>query len=147
MLIATIIAVSIRYIGFQNFIPNFVISIFALLGGMTIPLIMIILGGNVYIDFHKKGKVQHIEIIKFVLIKNIIFPLIFLGILIYLKPSYHIALLIILQSAVPPVTAVPLVTERTGGNRFIVNQFIVASFISSLISIPTMMLLFSIFFN
>lgn len=147
VLIATIIAVLIRYAGVQNYIPKFVISIFVLLGGMTVPLIMIILGGNVYIDFHKKGKFQHMEIIKFVLIKNIIFPLIFLGVIILLKPSYHIALLIILQSAVPPITAVPIVTERSGGNRFITNQFIVASFILSLLTLPIMIFLFSILYH
>ncbi len=70
------------------------------------------------------------------------FPLIFLGILFLIKPSYHIAIIFLLQSAVPPVTAVPLVTERSGGNRSIVNQFIVASFILSLASIPIMIYLF-----
>jgi len=147
VLIATIIALVIRYIGVQDSIPSFLVQIFALLGGMTVPLIMIILGGNVYIDFHKKGNIQKLEIMKFVLIKNIIFPLIFLNILYYLRPSYHIAIIILLQSAVPPVTAVPLVTERSGGNRFIVNQYIVASFISSLITIPLMMMLFGLIYN
>lgn len=51
---------------------------------------------------------------------------------------YHIALIIIIQAAVPPVTAVPIVTERAGGDRAVVNQFIVASFIVSLFSILLM---------
>jgi len=147
VLIATILAVVIRLGGAQYAIPDFIISIFALLGGMTIPLIMIILGGNIYIDFKKKGQSQVVEITKFVIIKNILFPIIFLGILALIKPSYHIALIILLQSAVPPVTTVPLVTERLGGDRSIVNQFIVGSFGSSLISIPIMIYFFEIFFS
>ena len=147
VLIATILAVIIRLGGVQDAIPDFAISIFVLLGGMTIPLIMIILGGNIYIDFKKKGQLQIVEIIKFVIIKNIIFPLIFLGILFLIQPSYYIALIILLQSAVPPVTAVPLVTERSGGDRSTVNQFIVGSFVSSLVSIPIMVYLFEIFFT
>ncbi len=147
VLIATMLAVVIRLGGVQDAIPDFVISIFDLLGGMTIPLIMIILGGNIYIDFKKKGQSQVVEITKFVIIKNILFPLIFLGILSLIRPSYHIALIILLQSAVPPVTTVPLVTERLGGNRSIVNQFIVGSFGSSLVSIPIMIYLFEIFFT
>jgi len=146
VLIVTIIAVLIRLVGIQDVIPGFIISIFSLLGGMTIPLIMIILGGNIYVDFHKKGKIQSIEIVKFVVVKNILFPLIFLSILFLIKPSYHIALIILIQGAVPPVTAAPLVTERSGGDRAIVNQFIVSSFILSLITIPVMVWLFSMLY-
>ena len=148
VLIITMIAILIKISGTQDYVPNFVKQIFALLGGMTIPLIMIILGGNIFMDFQKKGKIQTLEITKFVIIKNVLFPLIFLAILILIKPiiSYPIALLIILQAAVPPVTAVPLATERAGGNRAIVNQFIVASFVLSLVTIPVTILLFEIYF-
>jgi len=148
VLIITIIAIIIKITGNQDYIPNFVKQIFVLLGGMTIPLIMIILGGNIFMDFQKKGEIKLMEISKFVIIKNILFPLIFLAILILIKPiiSLTIALLILLQAAVPPVTAVPLVTERAGGNRAIVNQFIVASFSLSLITIPVMILLFELYF-
>jgi predicted permease len=148
VLIITIIALIIKLSGTQNYIPYFVKQIFVLLGGMTIPLIMIILGGNIYLDFQKKGKIQLFEISKFVIIKNFAFPLIFLAILISIKSivSYPIALIILLQAAVPPVTAVPLVTERAGGNRAIVNQFIVASFCFSLVSIPIMIFLFDFYF-
>lgn len=147
VLIATILAVIIKLGGFELYVPNFIIGIFTLLGGMTIPLIMIILGGNMYVDFQKKGQLQIHEIIKFVLVKNILFPLIFLGILIYIQPSYQIAILLLLQSAVPPVTAVPLIAERFGGNRSIINQFIVSSFALSLFTIPIMVLIFSVYFT
>jgi hypothetical protein len=146
VLIVTVVAVIIRLVEVHDRVPNFLISILTLLGGMTLPLLMIILGGNIYMDFQKKGRIQIMEIVKFVIIKNIVFPLFFLGIVILLHPAYHIALLILLQGAVPTVTAVPLVTERSGGNRAITNQFLVASFILSLISIPMMVSLFSAFF-
>ena len=64
---------------------------------MTIPLLMIILGGNIYLDFQNKGQLQFAEIVKFVIIKNLAFPLVFLGMLLIVRPSYHIALLIMLQ--------------------------------------------------
>lgn len=149
VLITTIIAIAISIIGFNNYIPDFFIRILILLGGMTIPLIMIILGGNIYNDFQKKGSINLFEIAKFVTIKNFIFPIIFLFILINLKDfiSYNIALILMIQSAMPPITSVPIVTERVGGNRSIVNQFIVSSFITSLISIPLMLYLFGNFFS
>jgi malate permease and related proteins len=98
------------------------------------------------LDFQRKGKVYSTEIVKFVLIKNLLFPLIFLGVLLVIKPSLQIALLLILQSAVPPVTALPMFTKRVGGNETLVNQFLVASFIASLVSIPLVISLFTWFF-
>jgi hypothetical protein len=147
VLIATIIAIVVRFAGIHDDIPYTILQIFLLLGGMTLPLIMLILGGNIYVDFQKKGQLELIESIKFVIIKNIAFPLIFLGIIVLIKPSYHIAIILLLQSAVPPLTAVPLITERSGGNRSIVNQFIVVSFILSLVTIPIMIFLFEHFYS
>jgi len=101
-----------------------------------------------YNDFKEKGKWKIFEITKFVIIKNFLFPLIFLGLIIFFKEyiSYNIGLIFIIQAAVPPITAVPIVTERVGGNRTVVNQFIVASFVTSLLSIPLMIYLFELLF-
>jgi predicted permease len=147
VLIITVAAILIRLVGVQNIIPDFIISILTMVGSMTIPLIMLILGGNIYLDFQKKSQLRVIEITKFVIIKNIIFPLVFLGILILIRPPYHIALIIFLEGAIPPVTAVPIVTERSGGNRAVADQFLLASFLFSLISVAVMVSLFSLFFT
>ena len=146
ILVATILAISVQLIGVKDYLPDFIHSILETLGAMAIPLIMIILGGSLYLDFRQKGKIYYKEIIKFLTIKNIIFPLLFLGILVLWRPSYSIALLLLLQAAVPPVTATPILTERAGGNKSISNQFVLASFIFSIVTVPTMFHLFSQFF-
>jgi predicted permease len=147
VLLITIGGIVIRLTGAQAYIPDFIVSTISMVGGMTVPLIMLILGGNIYLDFQKKGVLRMKEIIKFVVIKNIVFPLIFLGIILIIRPAYSIALLLLLESAIPPLTAVPLVTERCGGNRAVVNQFLLASFLFSLISVSVMVSLFSMFFS
>ncbi|MFC1941635.1 AEC family transporter [Chloroflexota bacterium] len=146
VLIATFIAIAIQLVGVKDYLPEFIVSIFQILGGMALPLVMLILGGSLYLDFQQKGKFYYGEIIKLLLIKNILFPLVFLGILILLQPDYNIALLFILQSAVPPVTGIPIVTERAGGNKSIATQFVFSSFVFSMISIPATFHLFSYFF-
>ncbi|MBS3741278.1 MAG: AEC family transporter [Candidatus Cloacimonetes bacterium] len=148
VLIATILAISLEYIGIRELVPNLVKDIFNMLGAMSLPLLMIILGGSIYADYKTQGLKDIKEISKFVLVKNILFPLAFILILILIKPyvSYRIALILLLQAAVPPVTALPIVTERMKGNRTIVSQFMVSSFILSLISIPFMIYIFNIFF-
>jgi malate permease and related proteins len=107
---------------------------------------MLVIGGSLSIDFQRKGRIYSSEILKFVLIKNLLFPVVMLGVLLVIRPSYQIGLLLMLQSAVPPVTALPIFTKRVGGNESIVNQFLVGSFIGSLVSIPLVISLFSWFF-
>ena len=48
--------------------------------------------------------------------------------------------------AVPPVTGAPILTERAGGQRSIATQFVFASFIASMLTIPAVFYLFSHFF-
>jgi predicted permease len=146
ILVATILAIAVQLIGVKDYLPDFVHSILETLGRMALPLIMIILGGSLYLDFKQKGKIYYKEIIKFLIIKNIVFPLALIGILVLWQPSYSIALLFLLQAAVPPVTATPILTERAGGNKAISNQFVLSSVVFSIISVPSIFHLFSQFF-
>lgn len=140
--IATILAILLKLSGFNVFIPLFIIKSLEMVGAMSIPLLMIILGGNMIIDFKQIGELYIGEVIKFLIFKNLIMPFVMLGIIVLIKPSYNVALILMIESAVPPVTAVPLITDRNGGNRTVVNQFLLSSFLFSLISIPLMMYLF-----
>lgn len=146
VLILTVIALALKLPGIDIYLPRFLITLVQMVGSMSLPLLMIFLGGSLYMDFKKKGEIYTLEIIKFLIVKNIVFPLVFLGILIILQPDYNIALIIMLQSAIPPVTGIPILTEREGGNRAITNQFVLASFIFSIMSLPSMFMLFSRFF-
>jgi len=150
VLVMTIIGIFIGLIGIQGYVPNVVIMILSMVGAMATPLFLLILGGNVYDDFMNltaDGRSIYAgEVIKFILVKNLLFPLLFLGLLIWLRPDYPIAFILVLQAAMPPITAIPIFTERSDGNRAITNQFIVASFVFSIISIPAIIYLFSRFF-
>jgi malate permease and related proteins len=150
VLMTTLLALLISLFGLKTYVPEALTVTLQMLGGMAMPLLIIILGGNIYNDFKfkdgHKPQLFWIENIKFVIVKNLVFPAVFLGILLLLRPDYSIALIIILQSAVPPITATPLLTERSGGNRAITSQFIITSFIFSILSIPAVLYVFSLFF-
>lgn len=146
VLVATVIAVVINLIGVRTYLPDFIVNIFEILGAMALPLVMIILGGSLYLDFQQKGKFYVGEITKFIIVKNIVFPLVFIGLLVWLKPDYNIALLIFLQAAVPPVTATPILTDRAGGRKSITTQFVFTSFIASMLTIPGVFSLFNLYF-
>lgn len=146
VLVATILAIGLRLAGWQDYVPSTLASIIQLVGNMAVPVLMIILGGNIYVDLQRLGDIQFAEVGKFVLFKNFLFPLVTLGFLIIVRPPFNIGLIMLLQSAVPPITAVPIVVERAGGNRALVNQFMAASLVVSSVSIPVMVLAFNWFF-
>lgn len=143
VLISTMLAVTIKLSGGDRLIPQFVIKGLSLIGNMTIPLLMIMVGGNIYIDFLKKGPIQVGEVVKFILFKNIIFPMVALAILFFVQLKTEIATIILLQAAVPPLMAVPVFAQRAQGNSSLVNQFVVASSLFSIVSIPLILAIFN----
>jgi len=150
VLVATMVGLVIGLVSANEYIPEFLVTIVTMVGAIATPLIMLILGGNIYNDFMYKAdnnKRWYIrEVVKFVIMKNIVFPLVFLGLLLLLRPDLTIALIVIIQAAVPPITAIPIFVERCEGNRKIASQFVVASFIFSILSIPAVIYLFNRFF-
>ena len=150
VLVATVVGLVIGLVSANEYIPEFLITIVTMVGAIATPLIMLILGGNIYNDFMYKADNKRRwyirEVVEFVIIKNVVFPLVFLALLLLLRPDLTIALIIIIQAAVPPITAIPIFVERCGGNRQIASQFVVASFIFSIFSIPAVIYLFNRFF-
>jgi malate permease and related proteins len=151
VIVTTIIGLGIVLIGLKPYVPEFIIDITVMVGAMASPLFMLILGGTIYNDLRGgeqgRGKIYYREIIKFIIAKNLLFPLVFLGLIILIRPEYSLALIIILQAAVPPVTAIPIFAERSGGNQALASQLVLASFLVSVISIPVVLLLFNQFFT
>ncbi len=150
VIVFTLIGLVIGLSGVSGYIPDFLMMILSLVGGMALPLFMLILGGNVYNDFMYSGKeskkIYWWEVSRFILVKNLVFPMVFLGLLIWIKPHFSLALIIMLQAAIPPITAIPVFAERSGGNRIIASQYIVGSFIFSIITIPLVIFIFSRYF-
>lgn len=134
--IMTVLGIIIRLTGIHASIPGFFLSGLESVGGMAVPLLMLILGGNMLIDFKRIRKIKPAEVLKFISFKNILIPAVILLFLYWVRPDFNVALILMLEAAVPPVTAAPLLTGREGGSREIVNQYMVGSFVFSLFSIP-----------
>ncbi len=147
VLAATVLALLVRLLQVQDYIPRSILSIISQVGNITIPLIMISLGGAIYIDFMRRGTIHWAEIIKFIIIKNIAFPAVTLGALVLLRPDYPVAFIILLESAVPPITTLPILIEQENGNSSVVNQFFLGSLLCSLVTIPAALSAFSLFFT
>ena len=137
----TLLALIITLSGAGAYIPEAFFSVTEHIGAMAFPLIMLIFGGYIYLDMKNSGKIYWKEAIKFTAFKNLLFPLIFLGLIYLIKPAYNVALMLMLSAAAPPLSAVPILIERQGGNTQISNQFMVGSFLFSIVSMPVMLVL------
>jgi len=147
VLISTLLAMAVKLAGADACIPGFIVSSCRQVGAISVPLLMIIVGGSIFLDFRQPGRIRVLEVMKFVLVKNVAFPLVALGMLVLLRPSYPMALIVMLQASVPPITALPVFAERYQADRGLVNQFMVASFLAALITVPTAIMLFGRFFS
>jgi predicted permease len=147
ILISSLIALIITLSGYKSYVPNVILSITDLVGGISLPLIIIFIGGNLYVDFQNSKSFKIKELSLFILLKNILFPLIVLLLLTLINPPKTIAFFIFLFSAMPPITAVAIVAKEYNKNVALVNQFMVSSFIFSIISLPAMMYIFNFYFK
>lgn len=147
ILVATILAVALKLTNFDAVIPDFIVTITEIVGATALPLLMLAIGGNVYVDFTRRGKFDIQSSIKFVITKNILFPAVTLGMILLIKPPISVATLIIIQAAMPPLSAVPVLIERAKGNVALGNQFLISSFVASIITIPLSMWCFSVFYK
>lgn len=144
VVMSTLLAIIIVLLGLKSYVPVFMTNALSMVGGMAIPLLMVIVGGNIYLDFSATHKIYYGEVLKFILVKNFIFPAIALLVIWSLSLSHDLGVLILLQAATPPLMAVPIFAERLGRDRAIVNQYIIGSIIVSVISIPLFFFLFNL---
>ncbi len=137
MLIATILAVGLSLSGWKNAVPSLVLQITDLLGRMALPLILIVIGGSLFLDLKgASGNVYLRETAVFLGAKNLLYPGLTLFALTHLQISSDVGILLLLQSAAPPLTSVPLMVQREGGNESAASQFLIASFLCSILTVP-----------
>jgi len=68
ILVSTVIAAGIKLVGAERHLPTFIFTVVQMLGGMSMPLVLLILGGSLYVDFQNKGPVYIKEVMKFILV-------------------------------------------------------------------------------
>lgn len=137
----TLFTLAIILLGWSAKIPTVIVSIAQKVGDLAFTLVMLTLGGYIYLDMRSAGRVRLGAVAQFVLFKNVVFPLVFLGIIYALQPGYNVALLLTLSAAAPPLSTIPILTARQNGDVAISNQYLVASFLASIVTVPLMIVL------
>jgi predicted permease len=107
-----------------------------------VPLLLILLGARIREDYENRGPIYWREIVAFIGIRNVVFPLLFLAAFPILNLSRDLGFLLLLQAAMPPVTAAPIMVGRSGGNVAFASQLLLTSYVAAAVTIPCMVWLF-----
>jgi len=140
--IAIISVLFLIAVGLDRFVPRFLIEPAKMFGNCVLPLAIMVVGGNLaQIDIRPKNNFRQIAYL--VVAKLLFMPLIFLVLIFLLKPSYPIAFLLLVQSAVPSATSLSMIIRRYDGEDNIVSLGIFWTHLICLLTLPVFLILFS----
>lgn len=142
LLITTVAAVLIGLAGITNRVPDMLTKALQQIGAVSVPLLMILLGARIREDCENRGPIYWRELVAFISIRNVVFPLLFLAAFPILNLSRDLGFLLLLQAAMPPVTAAPIMVGRSGGNVAFASQLLLTSYVAAAVTIPCMVWLF-----
>ncbi|MBU0554001.1 hypothetical protein KKF91_03645 [Myxococcota bacterium] len=141
--IATLLSILLVLSGLKPRLPGVILDVARMLGALALPLVMILIGGNLYVDFKRRGQLRGRLILAFLALRNVIFPAVIFALLLATRPPPKIAFLIFLMTIVPPLTAIPIIVERARGDVPVSNQLVIASLGLSILSVPAWLMLFN----
>ena len=133
--LAILISLVIVFLRIDRIMPQVIINVSEMLGRCTLPLAMIVVGGNLAIIPITK-EINKRAVTMVLLVKLFILPLLALLTLLYFKISGPIGFLLILEAAVPCATSLSLITRHYQLEDKLINQGIFFTHILSLITIP-----------
>ena len=138
--IATLVSLAVISLGFNKLIPLVVLKPLRMLGDCTLPLALLVVGGNLA-DMHWT-KLDKSALFLLLLVKLIILPV--AGVLLIIKFRFPelMGLLIILQLAMPPATSLSVILRHSKKEDLLISQGIFFGHIASLVTIPLFLSLY-----
>jgi len=138
--IATLASLIVVFFGLNRYFPEALLKPLRMVGDCTLPLAMIVVGGNLA-SIHL-GRINKKEISLMILAKMIILPLLGLWLVVQFKLPELIGLLIILQLSAPSATLLSLIIRHHKKEDLLISQGIFFSHIASLVTLPLFLSLY-----
>lgn len=132
--IATLFSLVLIFFGFYKFVPEFVIRPLRILGDCTLPLALIVVGGN--LGQISLKRIDKRTLFFMVLAKMVILPLAGLWVLSQLKLPALLGLLILIQLAMPPSISSSVIISHYKKEDYCISQGIFFGHLFSLITLP-----------
>jgi predicted permease len=141
--IAIIVSFFFTSVGLNKFIPEAIITPLKMVGDCTVPLGIIVVGGSLAEAELVRG-INKEAVTKIILAKLVILPLLALIFLSLVGLPKLVALLILLEAAMPPATSLSIIARHYGAEKHFISQAIFIGHIVSLVTIPIFLGLFGL---
>ena len=138
--VATIFSLIMVYLGFNRFFPQAIIKPLRMLGDTTLPLAMLVVGGNL-----AQISLMHINkkaVSLLILAKMIILPALGLVLISILKIPELIGLLILIQLSMPSAVTLTVILRSYKKEDILASQGIFLTHIAGIITIPVFLILY-----
>ena len=138
--IADLVSLSLIFLGLNRFIPGVILSPVGMIGNCTLPLAMFIVGGNIA-SIHL-GRIDKKAIFLMSLAKMVILPSLGLLFVLKFKLPELLALLIVMQLAMPPATSLSVIIRHYRKEDLLISQGVFFGHILSLLTVPLFLSLY-----
>lgn len=138
--IATVLSLFLVAMGVGKSVPGFIFKPLKMLGDCTIPLAMLVVGGNLaQIRAHHINK-RAMALVS--LVKLVILPLLGIALCFLFKLPHLIGLLFVLQLAVPSAVTSSVIVRQYNKEDLLLSQGIFVTHVISIITIPVFLSLY-----
>jgi predicted permease len=138
--VANLLGLAAAGLGINRLIPEAALKPLEMLGSCTLPLAMLVVGGN--LAAIRLGKVDRKAVCLLALAKLIILPLAGLFLLGKMRLGGPAGLLILMQLAMPPATSLSLITRHYQREDLLISQGLFYGHIFSIVTIPLFLSLY-----
>lgn len=142
--IATIASLLFVFLGLNKFMPDVLLKPLRLVGDCTLPLAMLVVGGNL-----AGIRLKHIDkkaMLLMTLVKLIILPALGLWLILRFQFPHLVGLLILIQLAMPPATSLSLIVGHYKKEDLLISQGVFFGHILNLITLPIFLSLYFAWF-
>lgn len=139
--IATLAALGCVLFGVHERLPLVMLRPMETLGRCAIPLSILVVGGNLA-SIRCEVRPYIKPIVYALLIKLVVLPIIFLLPIIFFKPRPLVALLILLEAAMPPAALLSVIAKNQRSGGCLINQATFYGHLLSIVTVPFFLALF-----
>ena len=138
--VATVISLVFIVLGLNKFMPEAVMKPLQLTGQCTLPLAMLVVGGNLAQINLKRIDTRSMSLA--LLAKMVVLPFIGLWFILTFQVPYLIGLLVLIQLAMPSAVTLSVIIRNYKKEDLLISQGILLSHIMSIITIPLFLILY-----
>jgi len=145
--VATLLGLLFAVTGWHEYVPRWMMSQMKLMGSLSSPLSILIVGGIVVVSFLSVAPRDLKEPVKITVLKSLVLPALATLFVVLFRPSEYVALFIIMGAAMPVGSIIAVIIPRDERIRKMVAGGILLSNLAGIVTIPLFLSVFGVLYG